>query len=271
VAAWLKTHPRERAALERLTFDAEALWHIVRLYCAAVGNNGILARADLHVAVARKIGAARARRLAVELVDAGLWRDDGDNYEVVDWLRDQPLAEVWDDDTKRERWTRDKALKRDRRLCNDVKARDHNRCRYCGIRVDWLNRKGAGGGTYDHVDPDSDNRLTNVVVACRRCNGRKKNRTPDQAGMVLLRPGTTDEDLAAGSSPDPAPVKPESDRRPDTTGLARETGPNQTGTEPDQTATAQTDEPPHPTPLELVDEANQLEHTGQPPDEVHGG
>ena len=237
MAAWLKTHPNSLPALAVVSFDAEAVWHITRLYCAAKGNDGRLPARELHVAVARKITEARARRLAEELVAAGLWLDHGDTYELVDWLKDQPAAAVWDDDTQRDRWARGKALRRDRDLCRRIQQRDANLCRYCAVRVNWTDRKGPGGGTYDHLDPDGPNSLDNVVVACRRCNGRKKDRTPAQAGMRLLTAGelrltivgTTTVDEEPVVPADLAPVKSESSPRPDSLAGAPEAGTNQIG------------------------------------------
>jgi hypothetical protein len=264
VVAWLKTHPAKRADLERLSFEAEGLWHIVRLYCAGVGNDGQLPKAELHVAVARKISEAKARRLMAQLVAAGEVLEHDVTYELVKWLDDQPAAAVWDDDTQRERWARNKALRRDRGLCKAIQERDANLCRYCGIRVNWTDRKGAGGGTYDHVDPDGLNTLDNVVVACRRCNGRKKDRTPEQAGMRLLSAAELRTILrTSSSSPDPTPVRPESDRRPDSLAHAPEAGTNQTATEsgpgrtaPPPTVTAELEVAPHTAELEPVEEAD---------------
>ncbi|MBA2418760.1 MAG: HNH endonuclease [Nocardioidaceae bacterium] len=59
-----------------------------------------------------------------------------------------------------------------------VKARD-GRCAYCGGHAD----------TVDHIVPRSrGGTLTwdNAVAACVRCNHRKANRTPFEAGMTLL-------------------------------------------------------------------------------------
>ena len=229
MAAWLKTHPNERDRLSVLSFEAEAVWHIARLYCAAAGNDGQLPRRELHVAVSRKITAAKVARLALELVEAGLWLDHGDRYELVDWLKDQPAAAVWDDDTQRERWARAKQLRRDRGLCRQIQERDANLCRYCGIRVDWTDRKSRNGGTYDHVDPDGPNALDNVVVACRGCNGRKKDRTPTQAGMRLLSATELRSRLETPPPIDPTPVRTRPDSRPDSLAGAQETGPNQNG------------------------------------------
>ncbi|KDN82574.1 HNH endonuclease [Kitasatospora cheerisanensis] len=61
-----------------------------------------------------------------------------------------------------------------------VLARDQHRCAYCGRRAT----------TVDHVVPRSrggaDSWL-NTVAACPEDNQRKADRTPEQAGMRLLR------------------------------------------------------------------------------------
>lgn len=62
-------------------------------------------------------------------------------------------------------------------------ARDQQLCLYCGLEfpVRDLSR--------DHVIPTSRggrDLWTNCVTACRRCNNRKGNLTPEQANMQLL-------------------------------------------------------------------------------------
>ena len=60
-----------------------------------------------------------------------------------------------------------------------VLIRDGNHCAYCGRR----------GNTVDHVQPRSrggGDTWLNTVTACSGCNHRKADRTPEQAGMVLL-------------------------------------------------------------------------------------
>lgn len=61
--------------------------------------------------------------------------------------------------------------------------RDRMTCAYCGGQFDDRRL------TREHIVPTSqggpDNWL-NVVCACRSCNGRKANRTPEQAHMPLL-------------------------------------------------------------------------------------
>ena len=62
-----------------------------------------------------------------------------------------------------------------------VFARDDYRCQYCGDRADSI----------DHVLPRSRggrHEWENLAAACRPCNTRKRDRTPDEAGMRLLRP-----------------------------------------------------------------------------------
>lgn len=58
--------------------------------------------------------------------------------------------------------------------------RDGFCCMYCG----------AAASTIDHVLPKSrggENTWLNLVAACVECNGDKADRTPDEAGMQLIR------------------------------------------------------------------------------------
>jgi len=64
----------------------------------------------------------------------------------------------------------------------NVYARDHGCCQYCGNRVV------RPEATYDHVIQRSQGghtRWENVVICCTPCNQRKGGRTPAQAGMPL--------------------------------------------------------------------------------------
>lgn len=59
-----------------------------------------------------------------------------------------------------------------------VFIRDGHSCQYCGAPADSI----------DHVIPRSRggrNAWDNVAAACRPCNLRKRDRTPDEAGMRL--------------------------------------------------------------------------------------
>ncbi|HFE52841.1 MAG TPA: HNH endonuclease [Bacteroidetes bacterium] len=64
----------------------------------------------------------------------------------------------------------------------NIIKRDNRQCQYCGTRT--------GPFTVDHVIPKDrggTDSWENLVCACVRCNSRKGNRTPEEAGMRLLR------------------------------------------------------------------------------------
>lgn len=63
-----------------------------------------------------------------------------------------------------------------------VFVRDRYTCQYCGRQAREL--------TLDHVVPrhrGGEHSWTNVVAACKACNQRKAGRTPQEAGMKLMR------------------------------------------------------------------------------------
>lgn len=63
----------------------------------------------------------------------------------------------------------------------NIFKRDNNECQYCGTKREL---------TLDHVIPSSkggQHTWTNLVTACKKCNAKKGNSTPDQAGMQLKR------------------------------------------------------------------------------------
>ena len=62
--------------------------------------------------------------------------------------------------------------------------RDGYTCQYCGCRP------GSEELTIDHVTPRSQGGVSswdNCVLACVKCNSRKADRTPEQAGMPLAK------------------------------------------------------------------------------------
>lgn len=73
------------------------------------------------------------------------------------------------EDTKKVVWSK-----------RNVLARDKHKCQYCGTKAD----------TIDHVTPKSKggrNGWLNTVAACKPCNTKKDNKTPEQAGMTLRK------------------------------------------------------------------------------------
>lgn len=65
----------------------------------------------------------------------------------------------------------------------NVLLRDDYRCAYCSS-------KGGSEMTVDHVTPKSRggaSSWTNLVACCSRCNQRKRDRMPEEAGMPLRR------------------------------------------------------------------------------------
>jgi 5-methylcytosine-specific restriction endonuclease McrA len=63
----------------------------------------------------------------------------------------------------------------------NVFKRDNFECQYCGTRRDL---------TLDHVLPSSrggTHSWTNLVTACKRCNAKKGDYTPEEAEMMLKR------------------------------------------------------------------------------------
>ena len=70
--------------------------------------------------------------------------------------------------------------------CNrrNVFWRDSNQCQYCAkvFKFDDL--------TMDHVNPKSrggDKSWENIVTSCKGCNSKKRDRTPKEAQMPLIR------------------------------------------------------------------------------------
>jgi 5-methylcytosine-specific restriction endonuclease McrA len=62
--------------------------------------------------------------------------------------------------------------------------RDLATCQYCGSKSE------SRALTLDHVIPRSrggESTWENLVAACVRCNNRKGNRTPQEAGMQVIR------------------------------------------------------------------------------------
>jgi len=67
----------------------------------------------------------------------------------------------------------------------NIYERDNYSCQYCGRHMPPEDL------TYDHVIPKSRGGKTvwtNIVTCCVDCNRKKGGRTPEEAGMSLIRP-----------------------------------------------------------------------------------
>ncbi len=132
------------------------------------------------------VSAYGAPELARKLVDVGLWETAEGGYRAADYLDRNPTAVAVQ--ARRVQQAKRNALGRDPALRHAIRSRDLDRCRYCGVAVNWTDRKGPRGGTYDHIDPAGPNSYENLAVACRSCNSAKGDRLPHEAGMELLPP-----------------------------------------------------------------------------------
>lgn len=121
-------------------------------------------------------------------IPGGVWVDGYELY-IHDYLKKNPARR------ERDRKRAQDADRRNHALRADIYRRDGGCCRYC--RSGPLSPKSGRAKDlrkrleYDHVDPDQpalDG--ANYVVACKRCNAEKGERTPDEADMVLLPPPT---------------------------------------------------------------------------------
>ena len=70
--------------------------------------------------------------------------------------------------------------------CNrrNLYLRDESTCQYCGKHGEYKDFE------IEHIVPQSRGgrtEWTNVVLSCTKCNQKKSNRTPEEAGMKLIK------------------------------------------------------------------------------------
>jgi hypothetical protein len=184
-------------------------WHDwPEIDAAGTAAAGLYARCGSYIADVQTDGfipTARARMYGTpewiqRLVEVGLWAVEEHGFRDTRYFPlNKPKAEIELAKARR-------AEVRDPLTIKAVRARDGDWCRYCGIKVNWSDRRGLRGGTYDHVIPGLVGGVDNLVVACRSCNSSKKNRTPEQAGMTL-RPPPPKRTPRSGSKSDSDPYK----------------------------------------------------------------
>lgn len=72
-------------------------------------------------------------------------------------------------------WERQQSRDNNRPALNvPVRLRDGDACRFCRRVVNWSDRRGGRGGTYEHLIPGKPATLETQVVACKRCNSARK-------------------------------------------------------------------------------------------------
>lgn len=197
--AWIELHQtlptnRKTMRFKRLLKikTPQAVGHMCMLWLWAVDN---AADGDLTPFTADEIAEAGGytgkdpEAFVDALVDAHFVDADADGMRLHDWM-DYAGGLIEHREERKAYKKRQYDLYNDMRLIKAVRARDGDTCQYCGKTVNWNDRRGADGGTYDHVDPDGGNTLENIVVCCRSCNSRKQRRTPEQAGMRILAENT---------------------------------------------------------------------------------
>lgn len=194
------------------------------------------------------------------------WPDTAADVYVHHYLTSNPSRDEYDIQRAKQAELRDSELRA------AVRQRDRSRCRYCGIPVVWADRRSAQGGVFDHVDPRVAAGAANLVVACRGCNSRKGNRTPDAAGMTLLPVGNLRQNGGRNQPPttvvEPdttthAPVRDGTGRVTDMGGDAGPAGRRPMLGPPDTTRTSADPNPYHRTAITGLDPPD---HAGLPTD-----
>lgn len=182
--AWVRIHDgaMQNLKITALSDSAFRLWVRGLAYCQTALTDGLIPRTAL-----REMGARRkdVQQLSAPQVEgrAPLWEPHDIGFKVHNYLFWNDSKEAVEDRQRLARHRR--AFMDDPTLRTALKDRDGDACRYCGRAVNWRDRKGMWGATYDHVDPRGPATLANLVIACRSCNSAKRNRTPEQAGMSI--------------------------------------------------------------------------------------
>lgn len=164
-----------------------------------------------------------------------------------------------------------------------VRLRDGDTCRWCGVVVNWRDRKGARGATYDHLEAKQrDTTPETVVVACKSCNSSRKdtdtpkgidqllpvpnppyfsestvtwltnNKWREDRGLPVPKPSTTQIPIGYRTDGSQPPI-PDTPRDRDARSESRSAPSGRASTDPDnQSGTQQPSPPVSPTPADRV-------------------
>ncbi len=184
------------------------------------------------------IGGARTDRLLELAIKAGYLIKRSKRGVTVYVLVDDPQFLHMRTKAELEAEKQRKADNSNKGLTGPVRLRDGDQCRYCGVIVNWRDRKGQRGGTYDHREGvGKPARFDTLVVACFTCNRSRSNRDDADERLPLL-PAPTDPIFGSdtvqfleergyrvevtegfqrpGTQPDTAPSDPAASRTPRT-------------------------------------------------------
>ena len=171
-----------------LSDAAWRMWGNGLIYCQVNLTDGSIPSHAIHTFGVR---ARNKAKVAAELCapqipgKAPLWVAVDGGFQIHDYLDWNDAAEII---KKKRRLAKHRFMFfQNTALRKQLRARDGSQCRYCGVAVNWADRRGPLGATYDHVDPDAPPTLDNLVVSCRGCNSSKGGRTPEEAD-ISLRP-----------------------------------------------------------------------------------
>lgn len=193
--AWLQSHqslrhhPKTRKLARRVgdVPRAVGLLHCLWWWCMDYAPDGDLTKHDAEdIAIGTEWDGDPAD-LIRHLTECGFLDDDG-HLRVHDWS-DWAGARLEKLEKDADRNKAMRAAYADGTI-DTVRARDGDLCRYCAKTVNWSDRRGPDGATYDHVIPGGPSTVENLVVACRSCNSAKGSRTPTQARMKLNQVGS---------------------------------------------------------------------------------
>ncbi len=157
-----------------------------------------------HYMAVHVVGVRRAFGLLVNRLAEVIHIEDGQysNHDFDSWRQVSELRATFKDQTPHEDWIRsvsfeirvprvlrllqyDRLPKQRVRLNRrNIFARDANSCQYCGKRF------ATSELSLDHILPTcrgGDTSWENLVCACVKCNVRKGGRTPQEAGMKLIK------------------------------------------------------------------------------------
>jgi len=174
--------PRTLRPLEYEWADERSVDEIAGFSVRLASQSGAHEHADTDRRVTRSMtlqlaGMNRDRmdRIMGCLVDAGVWSDDGTGWKLENDTGYLHLLTQDEKDRQRARG----ADERNPALTVPAKLRDGDSCRFCGLPVNWADRKSIRGGTWEHLDITvQPTTLDLFVVCCFGCNRNPVDRAP---------------------------------------------------------------------------------------------